>query len=212
MKRVTDALLSLITLLICLPVFAVIAVFIRLEDRGPVFYRSERVGKGGRMFRILKFRTMVTGADKMGPSSTAADDPRITRAGRIIRRFNLDELPQFINVLLGDMSIVGPRPQVPWAVALYTPEEREILTVRPGITDWATIWIRDEGELLRDSTDPDGDYMEIIWPEKRRLQLEYVRNHSLWIDFQIMVKTLKVHLFDRIKIHALDRVLRKEGK
>lgn len=197
MKRLFDIGFSLVGLLVLLPLFLLVGVLIKLDSQGPVFYRGVRVGRFGRPFRMYKFRTMVANADRSGSSSTPADDPRITRAGRFIRRLNLDELPQFINVLKGDMSIVGPRPQVPWAVELYTEEEKAILGVRPGITDWATIWVRDEGEILRGSVDPDKDYMEKIWPEKRRLQLEYVKNHSLWIDFQIMVKTLKVHLFDR---------------
>jgi lipopolysaccharide/colanic/teichoic acid biosynthesis glycosyltransferase len=197
LKRLFDFVLSLVGLLILSPLFAVVALLIKLDSPGPVFYRGLRIGRFGTPFRMYKFRTMVVNAERSGSSSTPADDPRITRAGRFIRRFNLDELPQFINVLKGDMSIVGPRPQVPWAVELYTEEEKAILGVRPGITDWATIWIRDEGELLRGSVDPDKDYMEKIWPEKRRLQLEYVRNHSLWVDFQIMLKTIKTHLFDR---------------
>jgi len=176
----------------------VVGALIKRDSPGPVFHRGTRIGRHGKPFRIFKFRTMVAGADTKGPSSTTADDPRITPIGRFVRRFNLDELPQFINVLKGEMSIVGPRPQVPWAVALYTEEERTILSVRPGITDWATIWIRDEGELLRGSADPDKDYLEKIWPEKRRLQLEYIRNHSVWVDLRIMFKTFQTHLLDRI--------------
>jgi len=209
-KRLSDIILSSIVLILLAPLFAVIAVLIKLDSDGPVFFKSARVGKDGIHFLPYKFRTMIVNADKLGPSSTVADDPRITKVGQFLRRFNLDELPQFLNVLKGEMSIVGPRPQVPWAVALYTDEERTVLTVRPGITDWATIWVGDLGERLRGSADPDRVYMEKIWPEKRRLQLEYVRNHSLWIDVQIMGKTLKVHLLDRIKVHAFDRGRRKE--
>lgn len=209
MKRLSDIVLSSIALTPLTPLFAVIAVLIKLDSEGPVFFKDVRVGKDGKHFILYKFRTMILGADKMGPSSTAADDPRITRVGRFLRRLNLDELPQLLNVLKGEMSIVGPRPQVPWAVALYTDEERKVLTVRPGITDWATIWVGDLGERLRGSADPDKEYMEKIWPEKRRLQLEYVRNHSLGIDLQIMAKTIKAHFLDRIKIHVLDRILRK---
>jgi lipopolysaccharide/colanic/teichoic acid biosynthesis glycosyltransferase len=129
---------------------------------------------------------------------TAGDDPRITRFGRIVRKFNLDELPQFINVLRGEMSIVGPRPEVPQYVALFTPEEKEvILSVRPGITGWGTLWVRDEGKILAGSDDPEKAYMERIWPVKHRLEMEYVARRSLWIDIAAMGKTLKVHLFDR---------------
>lgn len=199
MKRLYDIVLSSIALIVLSPLFVILAVIIKVDSEGPVFYKGVRVGKHGKRFRPYKFRTMVMNADEIGPSSTTADDPRITKVGGFIRRFNLDELPQFINVLKGEMSIVGPRPQVPWAVELYTEEEKTILTVHPGITDWATIWVRDLGERLRGSQDPDKDYMEKIWPEKRRLQLEYVRNHSPSIDLKIMLKTLKTHLFDRIK-------------
>lgn len=204
-KRCVDVCLSAFALLVASPIFLVAAALIKCGSKGPVFYRQVRVGRHGKPFRIFKFRTMVVNADKIRVSSTAWDDPRITGMGRFMRKFNLDELPQFINVLKGEMSIVGPRPQVPWAVNLYTEEERQILTVKPGITDWATIWIRDEGEILRGSTDPDRDYLEKIWPEKRRLQLEYVQRHSLRIDFEIMLKTLNTHLLDRILRKGLQR-------
>ena len=211
LKRLSDIILASIALVMLAPMFAVIALLSKLDSRGPVFYKSERVGKDGNPFIPYKFRTMVAGADKIGPSATVADDPRITRVGRILRRFNMDELPQFLNVLRGEMSIVGPRPQVPWAVALYTDEEREVLTVQPGITDWATVWISNQDERLRGSADPEKEYMERIWPEKRRLQLDYVRNHSLWMDFEIMAMTLKVHLLDRIKVYLVDSIS-KQGK
>src|SRR5574341_759577 len=198
-KRVLDVVLSTVSLIVLSPPLIVTALLIKQGDGGPVFYRGVRVGWHGKPFRIFKFRTMAVDAEKGGPSSTAADDPRITRIGKFIRRFNLDELPQFINVLKGEMSIVGPRPEVLRYVELFTDEERVILTVRPGITDWATLWIRDEGKILAESPDPDKTYMEKIRPEKLRLQLEYVRNHSLWIDVQIMLRTLKVHLLDRFK-------------
>jgi lipopolysaccharide/colanic/teichoic acid biosynthesis glycosyltransferase len=144
---------------------------------------------------------MMVNADKIGGPSTPADDSRITRIGRWIRRFNFDELPQFLNVLKGEMSIVGPRPEVPQYVERFTEQEKLILTVRPGITDWATVWIRDEGQILAGSHDPEKTYMEKIWPEKHRLALQYVESHSLWVDFEIMLKTLQV-LFDRFKSQA----------
>ena len=144
----------------------------------------------------------MVNAEVIGGPNSPADDRRITRVGRVIRRYNLDELPQFINVIKGEMSIVGPRPEVSQYVELFTEEEKTILTVRPGITDWATIWIRNEGQVLAGSEDPETAYLELIWPEKRALQLEYVRNHSLWLDFRIMLKTLQVHLFDRFKSEA----------
>lgn len=166
------------------------AVTIKLEDGGSVFHRGERVGRYGRPFRIFKFRTMVVNAERIGGSSTPEDDPRITTVGRFLRRYKLDELPQLINVFLGEMSFVGPRPQVPWAVELYKEEEKPLLSVRPGITDYASIKFSNEGEILRGSADPDKDYMEKIAPEKIRLGLEYARNHNLWVDVKIVLATL----------------------
>lgn len=202
MKQFVDLLLSVIALLLLVPLFLVLAILIKLEDGGHIFYRGVRMGLYGKPFRIFKFRTMVVDAEKIGGPSTAADDPRVTRIGKWIRRFNLDELPQFINVLKGEMSIVGPRPEVPQYVAMFTDEERAILSLRPGITDWATLWIRDEGKILAGSEDPERTYMEKVWPEKHRLALEYVKNHSFWVDIEIMLKTLKVHLFDRFRAKA----------
>lgn len=173
------------------PVLLTLAILIKHEDRGPVFYRGIRVGRYGKPFRIFKFRTMVVNAEKIGGPSTADDDPRITRTGRFIRKFKLDELPQLINVLKGEMSIVGPRPEVQHYVEMYTEEEKAILTVRPGITDWASIWNPDEGAILAGSPDPEKTYMEKIRPEKLRLQLKYVREHSFWIDLKIIFITLR---------------------
>jgi lipopolysaccharide/colanic/teichoic acid biosynthesis glycosyltransferase len=139
---------------------------------------------------MLKFRTMVVNADKIGGSSTPDDDQRITRVGRFLRRYKLDELPQLINVVRGEMSLVGPRPQVKWAVDLYTPEERRVLTVKPGITDYASLRFPNEGEILKGSTDPDRDYMEKIHPEKMRLSLEYIELRSMRVDIGIIFQTL----------------------
>jgi lipopolysaccharide/colanic/teichoic acid biosynthesis glycosyltransferase len=163
---------------------------IRREDGGPVFYRGERVGLQGKPFRIFKFRTMVVDAEKIGASSTSDDDPRITRIGKILRKYKLDELPQLINVLKGDMSLVGPRPQVKWAVDRYTEEERRLLSIRPGITDYASLRFPNEGEILKGSKDPDKDYMEKIHPEKMRLSLEYLRNRSFWLDLKLILQTV----------------------
>jgi len=200
LKRLVDILLSSVALIILSPLFAVVAILTKLDSPGPVFYRGVRIGRYGRPFRIYKFRTMVANAEKIGGPSTAADDPRLTKIGRkFIKRFNLDELPQFINVLKGEMSIVGPRPEVPEVINLLPADERNILlSVRPGITDWATLWIRDEAERLKGSPEPHQKYLKEIWPTKRKLALKYVRNHSLWTDFKIMFKTLKVHLIDRL--------------
>lgn len=199
-KRAIDLMVSALVLVLSSPLLAAVAIFIKLDTPGPVFHRSVRVGRTKGPFRMYKFRSMVADGERTGPASTAADDPRITRAGRFVRRFNLDELPQFINVLRGEMSIVGPRPELlSVAQERYTEAEDEIFSVRPGITDWATVWIRDEGAILRGSSDPDADYRRIIWPEKRRLQLEYVRRRSTWVDLKIVLLTLKVHFIDRFR-------------
>ena len=171
------------------PVILAIWVRIKLDRDGPAIYAGRRVGKDGREFRMYKFRTMVTNADRIGGSSTSDDDPRLTQTGRFLRRFKLDELPQLINVVKGDMSFVGPRPQVADEVAGYTEEEREILKVRPGITDWASLRFHNEGEILAGHADPDKAYTELIRPEKMRLGLEYVRRGTFRDDLDILVKT-----------------------
>lgn len=201
-KRAFDVVAALLALLVLAPLLLIIAALIKIDSAGPVFYRGVRVGRFGRLFRIFKFRTMVADAERRGGPSTPGDDPRITRIGRWLRRFNLDELPQFINVLKGEMSIVGPRPEVPQYVALFSEDEKAILTVKPGITDWATLWIRNEGQRLAGSPDPERTYLEEIWPVKHRLALEYVRNRSLWVDLKIILLTLRVHLVDRFRPSA----------
>ncbi|HVN96735.1 MAG TPA: sugar transferase [Syntrophorhabdaceae bacterium] len=195
-KWLFDAVLSLLGLLLFSPILSLIAISIRTIDGRPILYRGLRVGRGGRRFRILKFRTMVNDADKTGPSSAPANDPRTTRTGKFLRKYKLDELPQLINVLKGEMSLVGPRPQVPWAVELYSDEERKLLDVKPGITDYASIKFRDEAEILRDSVDPDADYLEKIAPEKIRLGLQYVDQGSLRTDVRIIFMTIRA-LFER---------------
>ena len=188
-KRLVDLGVSMALLFLLAPLMAAIGLLIRIDSPGPVFYGGVRVGLGGRRFKMLKYRTMVANAETLGGSSTPEDDPRITRVGRRLRAYKLDELPQLLNVVRGHMSFVGPRPQVPWAVDLYTSEEREILTVRPGLTDLASIRFADEGELLKGSTDPDRDYMLKIHPEKMRLALEYVRKQSFMLDAQVILLT-----------------------
>lgn len=190
LKRSLDSIVALIGLVLLSPLLIAIAIWVKASSSGPVLYAGVRVGKESIPFRMLKFRTMVVNADKLGGSSTADDDARLTSSGRFLRRFKLDELPQLINVLRGDMSFVGPRPQVEWAVRLYTPEERRLLSVRPGITDFASLRFRNEGEILRGSTDPDRDYLEKIAPHKIRLGLYYVRHYSLFVDAKILAATL----------------------
>jgi lipopolysaccharide/colanic/teichoic acid biosynthesis glycosyltransferase len=194
MKRLFDLVSAGVGLLVLAPVLAAVALAIKMESRGPVFYRGQRAGRHEKPFRIFKFRTMVVNADKIGGPSSSADDPRITRVGGFLRRFKLDELPQLLNVLRGEMSLVGPRPEVVQEVLLYTEEEKRLLEVRPGITDWASIRFRNEGEILRGSADPHQAYREKIRPEKIRLGLEYVERHSFWMDCRIIVSTLKAIL------------------
>jgi len=179
-------------LVVLAPVLAAVALAIKLESRGPVFYRGMRAGRHGKPFRIFKFRTMVMNADKIGGPSSSADDPRITRVGGFLRRYKLDELPQLLNVLKGEMSLVGPRPEVLQYVAMFNTEEQAILSVSPGITDWASIANSDEGARLAGSPDPEKTYLEEIRPEKIRLQLEYVRRRSFGTDMRILLETFKV--------------------
>ena len=188
-KRTFDVVTATAGLIILSPVIAVIAIAIKRGSKGPLVYRGTRVGMNGEPFHMLKFRTMVVDADKIGGSSTPEDDPRVTPIGKTLRKYKLDELPQLLNVLKGDMSFVGPRPQVQWAVDLYTPEEREILKVRPGITDEASLKFSNEAEILKGSKDPDKDYIEKIHPEKMRLSLDYVRNRSFSGDISIIART-----------------------
>lgn len=185
-KRVVDVAVATGVLVAGAPVLAYAAWRIKREDGGPLLYRGERIGRGGRPFAMLKFRSMVIDGEALGGSSTAADDPRLTDAGRMLRRWKIDELPQLLNVLAGDMSLVGPRPQVAWDVARYTTEERRLLEVKPGITDWASIVFRDEGAILAGHADPDAAYDELIRPRKIALGLAYVESRSLRTDLMIL--------------------------
>ncbi len=190
MKRVFDILFSAVGLILLSPLLCWIAWRIHREDRGPVFYRGVRVGLHGRTFRIFKFRTMVVNAEKLGGSSTADGDPRITAIGNKLRKYKLDELPQLFNVFLGDMSLVGPRPEVKHYTDMFTAEEKAILSVRPGITDWASIWNPEEGAILAGAADPDKAYMELIRPNKLKLQMKYARKQSFITDLKIILLTL----------------------
>ena len=189
-KRLFDFVISLLGFLLLLPLFTFIVLAIKLDSAGPLFYRGARAGLLGKPFRIFKFRTMVVNADKIGGPSTADEDPRITRVGKFLRKYKLDELPQLLNVLKGEMSLVGPRPEVQQYVELFTAEERAILTVRPGITDWATLWNTDEGAVLAGSPDAERTYLEKIRPTKIALQLAYAREHSFWTDLTILLQTV----------------------
>jgi hypothetical protein len=191
MKRAFDIVMASVGLAAILPLLAALAIWIKLDSEGPVFYGGLRAGRFGRPFRIFKLRTMVENADQMGGAETAADDPRITRAGRFLRQYKLDELPQLMNVVRGEMSLVGPRPEVLEEVAQYTDQEREVLRVRPGITDWASLKFHHEGEILRGSSDPHRAYHEKICPEKMRLQIQYVQRNSLLADIMIIFRTFR---------------------
>ncbi len=195
MKRIFDRFFSIMGLLLFSPLLILIGIAIKCDSVGPVFYRGVRAGRFGKPFHMIKFRTMVMNAEAIGSASTPDDDGRITRVGRVLRKLKLDELPQLFNVLRGEMSLVGPRPQFPWALENYTEEERTILKVRPGITDPASIRFRNEGEILRGSQNPDKDYFAKIHPEKMRLSLKYVNNQSLWLDCKILLQTVCVVFF-----------------
>lgn len=188
-KRAYDALVALMALFALGVPMLVLALLIR-RDGGPALYRGKRIGRGEKPFAMLKFRTMVIDAERLGPSSTPGDDPRITPMGAWLRRHKTDELPQLLNVLAGSMSLVGPRPQVEHDVAMYTPGERALLSVRPGITDYASIRYRNEGEILRGQLDPADAYNRLIRPGKIALCLEYVRTRSMWVDLRILGLTL----------------------
>lgn len=196
-KRIFDIIFSLLGLIVFSPVMLILAMMIKLDSSGPVFYRGARVGKKGKIFHIFKFRTMVQDAENIGGSSTSDDDSRITDIGKVLRKYKLDEMPQLIDVFRGKMSIVGPRPEVEHYVNMFTDEEKVILDVHPGITDWATLWNPDEGALLAGSTDPERTYMEEIRPEKIKLQLKYIKERSFFSDIKIIFLTIKAILIKK---------------
>ncbi len=189
MKRVFDVVISSVILLLTSPVLIGAMLLVWLQDYCSPFYVANRVGENGREFKMIKIRSMVKGADKSGVDSTSASDMRITKVGHFIRKCKIDELSQLLNVLRGDMSLVGPRPNVKRETDLYTEEERELLKLKPGITDIASIVFADEGEILRDSKDPDLDYNQRIRPWKSRLGLLYIRNQTLWLDCKLIFMT-----------------------
>ena len=190
MKRLFDVLVSLVALyVLTLPLLA-LALWVKLDSPGPVLFRQVRVGRWGNLFHIWKFRTMVADAPARGPAITAAGDPRITRAGRFLRATKLDELPQLVNVLLGEMSLVGPRPEVPQYVALYPPDLREqVLAVRPGITDPVSLAFADEAARLAAAADPEREYREVILPAKLRAAADYAARATLWTDLGVLART-----------------------
>ena len=189
MKRIFDILFSIFILLLFFPFGLILSLFILIESRGGVFYRQERIGRYGEPFLLYKFRSMRKDADKNGKLTVGMRDPRITKTGYFIRKFKLDEFPQFVNVIIGDMSIVGPRPEVREYVDLYTEEQREILNVRPGITDLASLEYFKESELLGKAEDSHKTYIEEIMPAKIELNKKYLANPTLGNDLRIMWKT-----------------------
>lgn len=193
-KRSFDVVIAALGLLLLSPIFLVIAVLIKITSKGPIFFAQKRVGRELRPFQVLKFRSMVTNADKIGNLITAANDSRVTWIGFYLRKTKLDELPQLLNVLRGEMSLVGPRPEVSRYVELFLSDYVEILKVRPGITDWASIEGIDEESVLAGQLDIDLAYREKVLPQKIRRQLHYVRTRNAWTDFQIMLLTVKVVL------------------
>ena len=192
MKRLFDIIASGIGLLLLCPLFLLIGIWIKLDSAGPIFYRQVRVGRNNKDFRIFKFRSMRTDADKGSLVTIGGRDPRITRSGYFIRKFKIDELPQLINVFVGDMSIVGPRPEVRHYVNYWTPEQMHVLDVRPGITDPASIRYRNENELLGQAEDPEQYYIDVVMQEKIKLYLEYVEHHSFWYDIKLIFQTFLV--------------------
>jgi len=190
-KRLFDVLMAAVGLLLLSPLFALVALAIRCDSRGPVFFRQERMGRGYRPFQILKFRTMVEDApSRGGPLTSGRRDPRITRVGRFLRKTKIDELPQLVNVLKGEMSLVGPRPEVRKYVDMFREDYGHLLSVRPGLTDLASLTYRDEAALLSQCEDPEREYVERILPEKIALSRQYVERMSPWSDVRLIFRTL----------------------
>ena len=190
LKRIFDTTLSLFGLIILLPFMLIIAILIKIDSKGPIFFKQIRVTKGGREFKVLKYRTMRVGSDKYS-QITVGKDERITKIGSFLRKYKLDEIPQLINVLIGDMSLVGPRPEVPKYVVLYTDEQKEILKVRAGITDYASIEFSDENDLLASEKNPEEAYIEKIMPKKIELNKKYLSEISVLTDIRIILLTIK---------------------
>ena len=188
--RLADLLASFFAAIILSPFFLIIAIVIKLNSKGPVFYRQVRVGKGGKDFRLYKFRSMFTDADKKGLLTVGGNDSRITSVGLFLRKYKLDELPQVFNVLKGEMSVVGPRPEVRKYVNLYNNEQQKVLSVLPGITDYASIEFKNENELLAKATNPEQFYIDEIMPQKIKLNAKYIDNKNIFQYFKVIVLTI----------------------
>lgn len=202
LKRAFDIGLSLFGLLLCAPLFVLVAALVKLGSKGPVFFRHQRVGRGFRPFHVLKFRTMVQDAPRLGGPLTVGNDPRVTRVGRVLRKTKLDELPQLLNVLWGEMSFVGPRPEAGKYVELFRADYEEILRARPGITDLASLKFRDEESVLAQAANPEQEYIQRVLPEKLRLAREYLQRQSLLFDVAIIARTVGGIVADRFQPHG----------
>jgi len=190
MIRFFDIFFSFLGLLFLCPIFVIIGFFVKITSKGPIFYRQSRVGMNSIEFKVFKFRTMRMNADKLGLITIGGRDPRVTSIGYILRKHKIDELPQLINVLLGQMSLVGPRPEVKKYVDLYSNEQSKVLTIRPGISDWASIYYRDENEILGSSLDPERDYIQKVMPDKIKLNMIYIEKYGLPEYFRIILTTI----------------------
>ena len=192
LKRIFDIVFSLLGLILVFSILFIISILIKINSKGPVFYRQVRVGKNNKDFKIFKFRTMYVDSDKFGLITIGGRDPRVTNLGYYLRKFKLDELPQLINVLFGDMSFVGPRPEVRKYVDLYSKEQMRVLKVKPGITDLASIEFRNENEILSKQENPDRYYVDVIMPKKLKINLEYIEERSILKDIRVIFKTFEV--------------------
>lgn len=195
-KRLFDLIIAWLGLILLSPFLVLVAVLVALSSSGPVFFLQERVGLNGRTFMLFKFRSMRPASESKGQLTVGNRDPRVTTIGYYLRKYKLDEIPQLINVLKGEMSLVGPRPEVPKYVAMYNEKQRKVLSVRPGITDLASIAYRNENEILAESDNPEQTYIDEVMPDKLALNLEYVRRRSLVYDLQLILKTLRVVIYE----------------
>ena len=189
-KRFFDFTVSLIAMIILSPLYLFLAIFVKLDSKGPVIYKQKRIGKDGKEFILYKFRTMYVGADRKGKITVGHRDPRVTRVGYYLRKYKLDELPQLFNILRGDMSFVGPRPEVEKYVKLYDEQQRKVLSVRPGLTDYASLEYVDESEILAKSDNPEQTYIEEVMPAKLALNLKYIEERNFLVDLKLILKTI----------------------
>ena len=195
LKRIFDLILSVIGIVVLFPLYVLIAILIVIDNKGPIIFKQKRVGKNNNDFTLLKFRTMLVNSDKSGLLTVGEKDSRITRIGFYLRKYKIDELPQLFNVLKGEMSFVGPRPEVRKYVSLYSKEQMQVLSIKPGITDYASIKFINESEILGKSSNPEDDYIKLIMPEKLKLNLDYIHNYGIFSDIEIILTTLKKILF-----------------